>query len=326
MLILQLPHYYVADGFHRLEAARRAGRETIRCRVHQGSKRDAMVFACFANVRRGLRYQPGDVRRILERLLADPEFAQRGDKQLADELGFSKTYVWSIRQRVQDEARLKAELAQIPTTATTPQARVQEQLAKHLGVPVQALKDLAAQEPGGGSPGRLRGATTPQLMKTLVQADDLSRRAPHDRGDRSPTQAAQHLREEIIRVTTEAPPEPRPARPSRTKAAVAARRAARQRDTLADELDTIIWRLHHAYPWIPWRDLPEDAPEEAAEDGPKLHAKAAAMVAAIPRQDLLACDIRMQTARLVFAALDAAWTARTQTPDAQAAMRRSRGH
>src|SRR6516164_2555667 len=87
--------YYVADGFHRLAAARQAGRDMIRCRVHQGTMRDAMIFAIFANVRRGLRYQGGDVTRILERLLRDPEYAQVKDRPLADQVGVSHVYVWT---------------------------------------------------------------------------------------------------------------------------------------------------------------------------------------------------------------------------------------
>jgi hypothetical protein len=302
--------YYVADGFHRLEAARRADRATVPCHVHQGSKRDAMVFACFANVRRGLRYQHGDWGRILERLLADPEIAQRGDRQLATELGVSHTHVWGVRRRVQAEARLKAELAQLPTTATTPQARAQEQLAQHLGVPVQALKDLAAQEPGGGYPGTLRGATTPQLIKTLVQADDLSHRAPHDRPERSPRQAAQHLAEEIIRVTTEAP-EPLRARPSRAKEAVAARRAAREQEALERLLRSLLYQCEDIYPWPVDEDGNELGVWEAeVTDTPALHARAQAMVATVLPRDEEYGYKRWKFARLVFAALDAAWQAR----------------
>ena len=141
--------YYVADGFHRLAAAREADRETLPCQVHAGSKRDAMVFACFANVRRGLRYHHGDWGRILARLSADPEVARRSDRQLATELGVSHVYVWKIRTRVEEEARLRDTLAQLPATAKAPPARAQEQLAQYLEVPVTHLQDLAAQSSGG---------------------------------------------------------------------------------------------------------------------------------------------------------------------------------
>jgi ParB-like chromosome segregation protein Spo0J len=306
--------YYVADGFHRLEAARQAKRETVPCQVHQGSTRDAMVFACFANVRRGLRYQHGDWGRILERLLADPEIAQRGDRQLARELGVSHVYVWKIRQRVQEEARLQAELAQFPTTAPTPQARAQEQLAQYLDVPVQSLKDLAAQPPMGYAYA-MYGRTTPQLIKALAR--DRAER------DRSPRQVAQQLAEHITRSTSQAPPpESRPPRPSRAKDAVVARQAEREREALAGEFWGIVEELYVAYPWIPWDEMPAD--DEVAEDGPKIHAKAQALVAAVLPKDEGFVHERMQVARLVFAALDAAWQARmgTATPRHQGAASR----
>ena len=95
-----------------------------------------MVHAVFANVRRGLDYSYGDKQRILERLLADPEIAQRGDRALARDLGMSHMTVWRTRARLAEEARLQAEIAALPATATAPKVREQEQLAAYLGVPV----------------------------------------------------------------------------------------------------------------------------------------------------------------------------------------------
>jgi hypothetical protein len=300
--------YYVADGFHRLEAARRVGLETFPCHVHVGTIRDAMIFACFANVRRGLRYHHGDWGRILERLLRDPEMAQRKDRQLAEELGVSHVYVWQVRQRVQAEARLQAELAQLPTTATTPATRTQERLAQYLDLPVEALQDLEAQRGPYTSP---RSATTPALIRTLV----------HDvaEGHGSPREVAQRLKEDITRRLRDTPPpETRPARPSRSKEATQARQAKEERETLARALHGILWQLQEVYPWNADEPAHADAAwvEEEAEDGPKLRAKAQAMVAAILPKDLLMYDGDFQIARLVFAALDAAWQARMQAAGA----------
>ena len=89
--------YYVADGFHRLAAALQASRDTVPCQVYTGTRRDAMVHAVFANVRRGLDYSYGDKQQILERLLADPEIAARGDRSLAQDLGVSHMTVWRTR-------------------------------------------------------------------------------------------------------------------------------------------------------------------------------------------------------------------------------------
>jgi len=73
----------------------------------------------------------------------------------------------------------------------------------------------------------------------------------------------------------------------------------------------------HASPWTPWDELPEDTPDEVAENGPKLRAKAQALVAAVLPRDEEYVNERMGIARRVFAALDAAWTARVGTATAQ---------
>jgi hypothetical protein len=121
---------------------------------------------------------------------------------------------------------------------------------------------------------------------------------------------------------------PKESRPSRTKEAVAARLAARERDRLERQLTDLLLELHYLYPWSPDEPVAEDEAwvEEVPENGAKLQAKAQAMAAAILPQDLASRDRYMQTARLFWAALDAAWTARTQTPEAQAELRRQRGH
>jgi hypothetical protein len=84
---------YVADGFHRLEAAKQAGRTQVECHVYQGTLRAAMVHAALANVQRGLPYSFGDKSRILTRFLTDPDMQTRSDRQLARQLGISNAYV-----------------------------------------------------------------------------------------------------------------------------------------------------------------------------------------------------------------------------------------
>jgi uncharacterized ParB-like nuclease family protein len=98
--------YYVADGFHRLEAARRAQKAALPCHVHAGTQRDAMVFAIFANLKRGMPYQHGDKQRIVERLLGDPDYAHLSDRALARDVGVSNVYVSRIRARLVEQRRL----------------------------------------------------------------------------------------------------------------------------------------------------------------------------------------------------------------------------
>ena len=54
--------YRLADGFHRLEVARRLGRKTIAAEVREGGFIDALKFALLANAAHGLRRTAADKR------------------------------------------------------------------------------------------------------------------------------------------------------------------------------------------------------------------------------------------------------------------------
>ncbi|HEX8573092.1 MAG TPA: ParB/RepB/Spo0J family partition protein [Allosphingosinicella sp.] len=56
---------YLVDGFHRLEAARRAGRGTIGAKVARMSLKEAEAFALLANTRHGKNLTPADKARLL---------------------------------------------------------------------------------------------------------------------------------------------------------------------------------------------------------------------------------------------------------------------
>lgn len=47
--------YWLADGFHRYFGAQDAGRVNIKCTVHDGGLRDAILFAAGANADHGLK-------------------------------------------------------------------------------------------------------------------------------------------------------------------------------------------------------------------------------------------------------------------------------
>ena len=136
--------YYVADGFHRLAAAKEARRTTLVCHVYTGTESEAMRHAAYANLRRGLAYRRHDRERILERLLQDPQESPRSNRDLAQVLGLSHVTVGRARSRLAHIATLTQELDAQPTTAPTPAAQQHEQLAAFLAVPMAQVA-LAAK-------------------------------------------------------------------------------------------------------------------------------------------------------------------------------------
>lgn len=101
--------HWLADGFHRVEAARRIGEEKIRADVRQGDKRAAVLWAVGANATHGLRRTTEDKRRAIETLLRDAEWQQWSDRKIADVCGVSDKTVAATRRD------LSAEIPQIAT-------------------------------------------------------------------------------------------------------------------------------------------------------------------------------------------------------------------
>ena len=85
--------YWLADGNHRLTAHETEGRTTIQAEVHEGSKRDAILYACGANATNGIRRTNADKRQAVGRLLADAEWSKWSNVRIADQCAVSEHLV-----------------------------------------------------------------------------------------------------------------------------------------------------------------------------------------------------------------------------------------
>jgi len=89
---------WCADGFHRILAHQQAGKRTIRCNVHKGTKADAIWASCAANQEHGLRRTNADKRHAVEMALkARPTMSNRA---LADHVGVDNVFVGTVRRQV----------------------------------------------------------------------------------------------------------------------------------------------------------------------------------------------------------------------------------
>lgn len=74
---------WLADGFHRVAAAKQNAKETIQAEVRQGGQRDALLYAVGANATHGLRRTNADKRKAVLLLLRDEEWRQWSDREIA---------------------------------------------------------------------------------------------------------------------------------------------------------------------------------------------------------------------------------------------------
>ncbi len=93
-------HYWLADGFHRVEAARQAGIEMIWAEIHTGGKREALLYSVGANGRHGIRRTDDDKRKAVRMLLADEEWRGWSDRRVAEVADVSGPFVAKIRREM----------------------------------------------------------------------------------------------------------------------------------------------------------------------------------------------------------------------------------
>jgi len=90
--------YWLADGFHRCQAAKSAGIEQIEADVIQGTRRDAILHSVGANADHGLRRSHADKQRAVMMLLNDEEWRKWSTREVAKRCGVSKSFVADLRK------------------------------------------------------------------------------------------------------------------------------------------------------------------------------------------------------------------------------------
>lgn len=92
--------YWLADGFHRYHAAKRADKPKVTCHVRPGSQREAILYAAGANDANGLRRTPEDKMIAVRRLLLDDEWGKRSDRWIAEHARVSHPFVGEQRKQL----------------------------------------------------------------------------------------------------------------------------------------------------------------------------------------------------------------------------------
>lgn len=91
--------YLLADGFHRVEAAKRLGREEIEAEVKEGTKQDAEEWAAMANLTHGKPLTRAERRKAVERKIKlHPE---RANNWIAQDMGVSENTVKKYREELE---------------------------------------------------------------------------------------------------------------------------------------------------------------------------------------------------------------------------------
>lgn len=94
--------HWLADGFHRYHAHRKAGQESIAVEIHEGTRRDAILYAVGANGTHGLRRSNEDKRKAVMMLLEDDEWRQWSDRKIAEACHVGHPLVAAVRAHLEE--------------------------------------------------------------------------------------------------------------------------------------------------------------------------------------------------------------------------------
>ena len=98
--------YWIIDGFHRLLATRKNGKNVIKAEVSTGTRREAVWLSLNVNQKHGLRRKYEDVKKMLwKTVFIDSEWTTETDTALAEWIGCSVSYI--VKQRKEYEASLQ---------------------------------------------------------------------------------------------------------------------------------------------------------------------------------------------------------------------------
>lgn len=112
--------HWLADGFHRLFAHKKLEIIEIDAEIHQGTRRDAVLYSVGANRKHGLPPSNADKRKAVELLLNDVEWSKWSQHKIASTCGVSTGFV----------SKLVGELSSIHGEQIKPKVRTVERAGK----------------------------------------------------------------------------------------------------------------------------------------------------------------------------------------------------
>lgn len=100
--------YWLYDGFHRVQAAQRAGRDEVEAEVEQGTREEAVWKSLAANKGHGLRRSQADKRRAIKKAL-EGWGTDKSDREIARHIGCSPTTVGKYREEMESLSNLDSQ-------------------------------------------------------------------------------------------------------------------------------------------------------------------------------------------------------------------------
>jgi len=127
----RLDVYWLADGFHRYHACIMLDIDEMDAEVHDGTRRDAILYAAGANKSHGLRRSNQDKRNAVLTLLEDEEWGKWSDNAIARHVSVHHNTVAKYRKEI---APASLDKSQVTSPGDIKNADFRVRIDKHGGV------------------------------------------------------------------------------------------------------------------------------------------------------------------------------------------------
>ena len=162
-------NYFLADGFHRFFANKKAGFLDLECDVHQGTMRDAVLFSVSANADHGLRRTNDDKRKAVQTLIEDIEWGEWSDNEIAKRCNVSGHLVARIRKMIGLEKTEKKYTTKHGTVATMKTDNIKKPSEPEVMKPVEEMVEVSALQELAAAHEELAAENEKLLHKIAVQ-------------------------------------------------------------------------------------------------------------------------------------------------------------
>lgn len=129
---------WLADGFHRYFAAKKAGKAAIFEHIVPGTKRDAVLFSLGANGKHGKPPSNADKRNAVERMLEDKEWSSWSQERIAKTCNVS---IGLVSKMVHELASLHGEEIKPATRTVERNGKTYELNTANIGKPIKKTWD-----------------------------------------------------------------------------------------------------------------------------------------------------------------------------------------
>jgi ParB/Sulfiredoxin domain len=170
--------HWLADGFHRVQAARSAGLVSFCCIVKEGTQRDAVLYSCGANAKHGIQRTNEDKRRAAMKMLQDDEWKTWSARDIAKQCHVTHTFVNKLREQMTSPDTGNVSSMDPPPSKSAKRTFIHPKTGRPTQMKTGGIgKRNRAAKPEKGTSARPEATLTPtesaEAAATISQADSL---------------------------------------------------------------------------------------------------------------------------------------------------------